>query len=666
MRPNARSWVWGASAGLVAALGCYAPDWKTTGASGPPGSAGASSAGSRVVEQGNSPLRMMEAPPLVALVPPPSPGSARIPAAEGLPVTLPAPCANLPYAARLAAPPGSSWELLAAPAGFSFNVQTGELTGTPGAAEGGLLLLALRDAAGARLEVRYELALRAQCWLAYLDESGAAPTRLHLRDVFARQDIVLPEPDGVTAVQDFQFAPDGSWLALRAGTPERSQLYLYSTRSLPALQRAPALSFACTGADAGGACGVLDYAWSPDSRRLAVVLSGASAEQDYLTGVDLGETPGSPWPLIAQAAWGASSVPLDYHGQLVWAGNSWFGFLGVNVGFPDPALPDALYSAAVVTGAAGTVIEGLRGLTSVAPPPASLLRAAATGLGLVYNSPFEDRTVAFYRRGSGTEAEALAYHEGLLSPSGRWVAQLDADARLRIFDVADDLQAVVQTEPGICNDVLAWSTALPELGRERLACRYAQRIRVLDYSPAPSGASVVVAADFDFPASLSGMRRAFSASGRMLIVGDAPQANFSIVDVSGAPVVITPPLRYDPPAELQLVASRDAVAIANTTLLVEHWLPGGKERGAAYPTPGLAPRSACQESFWEGPDRWCGAPRVAGHFLYSLDGESLLLESEPRTVVLAQPGTGLEPQPLTRALPACSIDCAKRMYSFKP
>lgn len=664
MRRYVRVLVWSACANLAALAACYSPDWKTTGLGAISGAAGAGSSEPRGVEPGG-PRPPAEVLPTLGRAPAAAPVSARIPVVEGLPVLLPAACANLPYAARLTAPSGLRWELLATPPGFGFNVETGELSGTPGAGGGGLLLLELRDAAGARIEVRYELTLRANCWLVYLDQSAGGPAQLHLRDVFLGHDIVLPRAGGMAAVQDFQFAPDGSWLALRAGTPERSQLYLYPSRALPSSQRALAVDFGCTSADAGGGCGVLDYAWSPDSRRLAVVLGGASAEQDYLSGVDLGEAPGLPWPLVGQASWAGSGAPLDYHGQLVWAGSSWLGFLGANVGFPDPALPAALYTAVAVAGPAGTVLQDVRGLSSVAPPPASQLRAAATGLGLIYNSPFQDRTVVFYRRSSDTEDERLAYHGGLLSPSGRWVAQTDADARLSIFAVLDDQQVVAQTEPGICNEVVAWSAALPESG-ERLACRYAQSIRVLDLLSEPAGPRVVAAGEFAFAASLSGMRRAFSASGRMLVVGDAPQSNFSIVDVSRAPVVTEPPLRYEPPAELQLVASRDAVAIASTTLLVEHTLPGGKDRGAAYPTPGLAPRSECQESFWELPDRWCGAPQVAGHLVYSQDGESLMIESEPRTLVLAQPGTGLEPQVLTRALPSCSSDCAQRSYAFKP
>jgi hypothetical protein len=654
---------------LAVATGCYSPNWETSADNRTPEPARGSQ--KAAVESARSPRQGAPADSGSTSATASVPASAELPVFEGSLAPLPAPCADIPYQTRLAAPDGNSWALLAAPPGFTFDAATGVISGQPKAGDGGNLDLELRDGSGLpRARATFDLSLRRDCWLAYLSENTPEPARLHFRDVFLTQDIVLPAGGSTDAVLDFKFSPDGAWLAFRAGAPTQYRAFLYSTRLRPAAG-ATLIDFGCNTSDANVGCSVLDYAWSEDSRRLAVVLSGDSAEQDYLSGVDVAETASLPWPLLGQAAWGAESVPLDYHRQLVWVGSSWLGFLGVNVNSPEPLLPDAFYAVDVTRRAEGSVLEGLRGSPSSPPTPGSWLRAASAGLAVVYNAAAEDeedKYVEFHGRSSAPEEAApYAFHNGQLSPSGLWIAHIDDDARLQLFDVASAVAPAAQTDVNACSELVAWSDRVEPRALERIACKYGQDIRIFDYSADPPRLEQLQGNELAFEASLRGARRAFSPSGGLLVLSDAEQGNFSLVDVSrAAPSIVEPPLHFDGPAELQMVPDTEAVALSNASALIEYSLSARGYRDAAYDTLTGAPRSACHEFFWEAPESWCGAPRVPGHLVYSGDSKSLLFESAVGTLLLAQPDVGAVPEMLTKALPACGVDCPTRRYSFKP
>lgn len=582
-------------------------------------------------------------------------------------VVLPAPCAGVRYSERVAVGEAGRLEATSIPPGFSFDPVTATVSGSPGAMGGGVMELALISSAGVRRAVTVDLTLRRDCWFAYLGGTAAGSVALHFRDAFLRNDVVLPA-SGAT-VRDFQFSPDGAWLVFRAGPPDRLELYSYST-TLPLASDAERIEFACSAGPAGS-CSVLDYAWSEDSRHLAVALSGPTPQQDYLAGVDVSGDVLRPWPLLGEAVWVTSNVPLDFRGQLVWAGSSAVGLLGADFGSPDPASSDALYSAAYISGGELGSLGALRGISSALVPAGAKLRSIPSGMAIIHpvDAP---GFVVVHRRPAEADVQ-LSSRAGALSPSGRWIAHTvgGADggigARLSVVSTAgDDAEIALETEPGTCADVIAWSSPIRSSDVELIACRHDHAVTIFELWGAPGRRELRRVSELTFPGDIRGTRRGFSSSGRSLVLGDTESSVFSIFDVSGPSATsIEPALGFVPPAELEFSPTLDVVALGTAAAVIEYPLPGGSARGRSPSSEPSAPRSACSEAFWAASERWCGAPRVPGHFVYSPGSSSMLLEPAPGVLRLFQAATAAEPT-VTSALPACGTACDVPPYAFKP
>jgi hypothetical protein len=204
-------------------------------------------------------------------------------------------------------------------------------------------------------------------------------------------------------------------------------------------------------------------------------------------------------------------------------------------------------------------------------------------------------------------------------------------------------------------------------GLERIACVVESGLQLFDYLDSPS--RIVAAGSIALNRSLVGARRAFSPSGQSLAFGDA-EGRFAVFDLSQfAPTPdpeVVSPVFPDPPVELEFPEGREVVAMSDTGFFLESALLGSSAAAGSFIFRDLATRSPCQESFWEKPLQWCGAPHIVNHFTYSKDAKSLMLEDSVTGLKLAQPGEANNLRLLTEALSPCGAGCAAKPYSFQP
>ncbi len=590
------------------------------------------------------------------------------------PLRLPAPCAGVPYEETLipndGAGPDYAWSVVTQelPAGLNFDPATGVIWGTPtgnGPSVSGRLDVVLSDSEGQAARAEFDLSLRQSCWLAYVSDE-IATRRVHLRDVFLKHDILLPAAPLAAgeSVVDFELSPDGAWVAFRAGPPDRLRLYLYPS-AVPRPGDAAQVAFDCP--EEAAPCGVLDYAWSPTSDHVAVVLSGASDAQDYLSGVDV-SAPGAPWLAVGLASWDGDLIPLDYHRELVWAAHEHVAFTGLDPDRPS-ADRDLVYLAKallqiepVATIAGGTGIKlrpTPRGLISFDP---GLL--AITALDL-----------------SGQQEDMTPHGEAWVSPSGNFVGKTTDDGRLQVFDFGG-ASARWELPQRTCGAVVSW--APPIEGIERLICSdgpvaapTGENLRVVDLDTAESSSIVrsVPTNGTYIPDALANTRRVISPSGNWLLVG-SPANGVAVVDISTTSPVIPAPqneLTLSAPAEIEFAPSGRAVAVYDATGLSQYTIPiaFGKTKLSDVNGQRLEPPSdlsTCQENALELPERWCGAERIPGHFKWSHDSQSLLFEDASGSLWLADPRSSPQRSPLlvTSTIASCAAPCRERPYAFLP
>lgn len=588
-----------------------------------------------------------------------------------IPLRLPSSCALVGYSEQLA-PIGNSagdstWkQITRPPAGLAFTEATGRIEGV--ASESGTFDVEFRPSKSEPTLLRIEIGMRDVCWLAHLDSTepgGSERGELHLRDVLLTRDIALSAEGPIL---DFAFSPDGRHIAARAGSPVAQQIVLYNLPESPLEQTsivATAVAFPCGTPAITEPCTIIDYAWSPDSARLAVALSGSTGEQ-ALSGVDVAN-PAEPWLSVGSIDWEGTERTLQFSEQLIWGGSDWFAFVGLELGVP-AADSQVLHTARLEGGALR--VWALTSEYGQAPT----LRAAPTGLIATYDDSTGVLTSLTRESDVGSGIIPRAF-PGMLSPSGRLAALTTEDSRLQIMALADPDGALLESARGACTEVLAWSERIEPEGVERILCRAGQRLRILDHvdaNPASAAAARLEALegiDIGAVGNLLTTPRAFSSSGRFLLLADAEDGRFSLIDLflmqrdDGLPSGL--------PAEVEFAPTRDALSLADSFSLIEYELPRWLSLSRAYGTrggagPALGP--LCNENFWIDPVNWCGAPRIDNHFLYSSDSESMLLEGPRGTLSFAD--LGVTPQresvQLTERLAPCAEPCRRKPYAFRP
>jgi hypothetical protein len=606
------------------------------------------------------------------------------------PFPLPAPCSGIPYSAPLTVTGGTPpliWSLREPSAEFVLRPSASD-DGVPLAriessapdaiSRGSVVYVLVEDSSTPvqRIEIELDLTVRNSCWFAYISAGiaagesadGGQAAQLHLRDVFLENDVIVGEA-GPGAL-DFQFSPDGGWLAFRQRTPEGDRLYTYAARAPRSAARAIPLS--CPGAPPGGAdagaaprCDVLDYAWSADSNHLAFILGSDSADSvSGVSGFSEPGGPGEPWAPRATATWVSDDVPLDYREQLRWIGSDRIVFLGAELSSNSPTLTLAPYTAGVEPGRGVTSIEGVPPLLT--PAGTTLLGGPDGALLIESADASESSVISFYSPG-----EPAMYHSGWLAPSGAFVGWTTEEAALELYDVHDDESLLASSDDGSaatgsCESIIAWSDPLGAPPRERIACTAGGALEFFEYDAASSRLSHLARVAGDVA---PGARRAFSPDGRWFVFGSAGGVRFDLIDLSvpSPRLDLTPLLPFTAPVELLYPPTRGGlVNLADSASVIEYPLPGSASAPSGFASQGASPRSACVEAFWRAPAEWCGAPRAAQHLAYAPDSRSLLFEDAPGHLSIAQPGSDPRAHQVSAALGACSDSCPGRVFAFQP
>jgi hypothetical protein len=584
------------------------------------------------------------------------------------PPELAALCAGVEYLAQLttsSSDPEQRWELVdELPAGLAFDTSTGTLSGVPEAA--GQLHVRLTGSGGRVADRRYDLPVRESCRFAYI---AGNDDRLHLRDVFlsSGNDVVLPETLAAgEAVFDFQFSPDGEWLAFRAGVADRLRVYLVPAGA--ATPSATAIELTCPGVN--DVCGVIDYAWSPSSRALALAVRGDIAgAQDYLTGIDV-DAPGAPWVLLGQD--GFAQLPLVYSGELSWVGARDLALITADPFSPGQQVPFlATLSETSRTFSAGASDPGVSGgQLGLLPAPGGFVTfrgardgMAFTGLGPAQGSPI---IIGADQRGPW------------LAPSRAWLARVTADERLQLVGL--DGSVLDQTEESVCGTVVAWSPQAA--GRERIVCSavdtdgsaVSEDLTVIDYSSEGRRLAQALIPEVELGV-LAGTRRALSLSGNgfafvtgdKLVLTDASQPQ-PITSELSVPLGGIVDLQYVGDSRL-ILQSGNQLWLMNTARP-----PIRRDLAGSLELPGSALSAvACQEDYALAPLRWCGAASTPGAFLSSDDNNAILFEDDSAGLWITDVQAYGAARQVTTDLAPCSgtvraawTKPCHRSYAFQP
>jgi len=539
------------------------------------------------------------------------------------PDALPDACLGNLYAEALTATGGEPpylWSALSVPPGLHFDAEAALLSGVP---EGdGVLELQLSDERGRTLLRSYELHARERCWLAYIASEPAArlelvdPVLLERQPEGARRE--LPA-DSTDPVLDFQFSPDGRYIAYRLASgalPIRLELASMDGGETQAI-------------DLGGAVGA--YAWSPDSATLAAVFT--SARQPRLGGVDVA---GGGRSLESRAVAG---VP----GQL-----SWYDAAHVALLTPDPEV-SALNWLATAERAADGYAEPVAHAEVAFSPAAQLIG----GAGGVFVSDRESGLLEFFpSAGSAPRAHASA---AVVAPSGAFVG-LARDGSLQAFrpvqsSALADPQTVSFASATGCDSLLAWAQE-----RERIACATSfQGEGQLALFELGSGGTLSSSTLPLAGLAASGQRRAFSRSGRWFAAASADR--LLVVNTSGRPrlwapvssaVLGTTPgsLSFSPDDSFLLIGAGNALELLDLT--ADPAAPRQLSASALID-------SECNELFLDG--QWCGAAAPGSAPFWSGDSDWVAFRSVLGTLELVEVTRAGEPARSLSPDGACSESC---------
>ena len=511
----------------------------------------------------------------------------RISVLSGAP-TLPSPCRGSAYSGELIADLGAdgeyTWSELAAPEGLAFDVPTRTVTGTAAAA--GTLTVAVEDAAGRKVAADYELVPRTKCWLAYVSNDADA-SKLQLIDpVLPRNRRAFPDDAVTEPVIDFEFSPDGRFVAYRSDAPGGSRLSLVEL----ATQREESLGFGS----------VSEYAWSNDGLTLAVGFG--VGDEHYLGGVVVRSADSAAASMYSELE--AQSVTVS--SPLVWYGSSRIGFLS-STGDTRPFVASAARTA---TGFSQARIEN----DSFASD--TRLKAGAEGLFLIPSGTY---LYGFYPEDGSPDT---SHRDVLVAESGRYAARA-TDGELQVFRATDSSWRS-SDEPHLtaadCDEPLAWAK-----GRDRLACAHGDtQITFFDMdsrSDAMSGPYDVLGLDETSPVIPSQLPRIFSPSGDRFAFTTA-NAVYS-VDVRGADSGVE--FSYDFVTELGTNGAVLAFS-PDERLLLEHrgtrlsWfdLEDSRERDPTLATE-LSEPLTCTDDSRAPAGAYCGEERSSASFAWGSD-----------------------------------------------
>lgn len=302
------------------------------------------------------------------------------------------------------------------------------------------------DDLGLELQKTYSLTPRNACYFAYV-EADTSGGKLNVLDPLLESapSHTLAHNQGV---YDFQFSPDGRFLAYRYGQdadhPKGAHLSLLDLSTWE--ERTLAFS-----EDA-----VTAFAWSTDAKVLAV--SFVAGSDTFLGGVHFDTSAAADAALVPLTR---VLSPTPVEPNLYWAGSGFVAFYAVVDPFP-PGFPydlvTAFYAPLGAAGFGAPIAIDAKQYTPpvvIQPTDAGFFLTSATDETSTFNGLAPDVLVV---RDHGTD---------FVAPSGHFTASLAADT-LQLFRAEDLRQSgpFVQSDAGTgCPKLLTWSA-----NRERIAC----------------------------------------------------------------------------------------------------------------------------------------------------------------------------------------------------
>jgi hypothetical protein len=375
------------------------------------------------------------------------------------PQKLTAPCAGRPYEAGLSVSgglPPYQWQLTPAVSGWSIAVNAADSSRAmlaseetdEGATE---LTVMVTDARGQQQQRTLTAQARKTCYFAYTALEASGP-ELHLLDPLAQT--ASPEPlQNNSGVYDFQFSPDGRYLAYRFGAeqshPRGKHLALVELSTLSE----QVLTF---GEDV-----VTAFAWSPDAAYLAA--SFTVAADTYLGAIRV------PAPGSSDSPTALGATPAFAESELYWVDSRFVAYhapLLPDLGNPGQFLPDnpaglrtAFYAPLGPTG------FGPQSMAVGSFHPGVLLQPTKLGFYMISGqAPY----TTFTSLVDDPPLTGRHLQLALVGPSGNYSAYLGDDRLLQLYTAQDGyLGEIVASGMGddTCPLPLAWAK-----GTERIAC----------------------------------------------------------------------------------------------------------------------------------------------------------------------------------------------------
>jgi hypothetical protein len=551
---------------------------------------------------------------------------------------LPPACLGGDFAGALDADGGEppySWAELSAPPGLHLDPDSGIVQGV---AEGsGVLTVALTDGLARTVTRSFAVEARDACWFAYV-AAEPWPARLELVDGrLLEQDPqaarrTLPE-SSADPVQDFEFSPDGRFIAYRLGT---DAFRLELARVSDGLSR---------GLDFAGSVGA--YAWSEDGSVLAV----ATGESDISLG---------GFDVVASRSLIRRSVP-SIDSPLLWFAPGRLAFLS-----RDPALPSRRRLVMLARTAGGYEAPFIR--TELSFSDAARLRAGAGG---VLVAEPETGSHHFFR---GDGAPPVTHGEDVVPGAiGAWVGTARS-GELQLFRAADasgPAAAPFLGAPG-CTTLVGWANAM-----NRIACldtRGGQNaVVVFDLlsEPAPSLVEVgPLVASYVYPVGGHvGRRRAVSAGGSWFAFASDETTYVARLDGASPELALSLPvaaLGVRPGVLLFSPDERSLLLGAGNTLGVLGLEPAAALRVLS---PAAVFDETCSERVADAGSGWCGSESGLPDLAWSPGSDLVLFRSTLGTLQLvdmSRAQAGSVPAPVSPDA-VCSEACRSAQTArFQP
>ncbi len=616
---------------------------------------------------------------------------------------LPNPCGSDPYSTELAVFGGVapySWSVTAS--GGTWNVMPKTtsadhspttLTGTAAGVTD--ITVKVIDSKGYQAERLYSVTPRTSCYFAYVAKDVNGP-KLALGDPMLGIDATAHVTHN-QAVYDFQFSSNGRFLAYRYGEspvhPHGAHLALLDLSTM----QDQALPFAEDSVDA--------YAWSPDSKVLAVAFNASGVSE--LSGVRLASASGNTQvtPLTSVVA----NDPIE--SKLIWVDTRFVTFFSATT--PDLFVPPGQSSVFYASlSPSATAFDSPMAIEDFAYD-AGFVATAAPG-GLFVTSPDDGKSE--YNAVILDGSYVVDHGTNVVDPAGRFSAAV-VNKTLTLFHAAEKpLPGTLPFETSgrdsfsNCPKLLTWAK-----GRERIACVATVTqaststswgdIRIFDAGSAtpfeimPSHvngaciknaqgvplASQCSASEYDYDETTSaGQPRLLSPSGAWLAFQTGAQsgalgalywANLGTMPVNGTTMVnlsrkfTTQITNTGSPVALAFSPSERYLLSQNGNELGFHLLSAAANGGGDFTitvNPGFPAAAPCSEDFTTAPTRWCGGANNNPLFTWSpdraFDDVAYRVGDNLEIVELAR---GSLSSPHRFAASLCDATCSGQ-YAFQP